>query len=134
MLVRVYLAYNVYSLDGFQLQIGRDKSRALSFEYVSANQRKQRDTGDQGLFPKLKLFPLRYNGGGAIERVNASKVPRTWPMARHPVPNGKGVRLGFDLLASGVPAKVKDKKIKLTIYGVNRDKVTASCRGFLKRR
>lgn len=127
-LVRVLLPYNAYTLDGFQLVIGKDGSRRVSFEQVSAEQRSKRDTGDRDLFPKLKLFPLRYNGGGTIDRVNARSVPGAWPMARYPVKSGKGVRLGFDLLATGVPKKAK--KFRLIVRGVLREKVSFKAPGF----
>lgn len=127
-LARVYLAHNAYTLDGFVFTVGKNKSRAVSFEHVTATQRKQRDTGDKDLFPNLRLFPLRYNGGGAIDRVNARNVPRAWPLARYPVPSGKGVRLGYDVLATNVP---KDAKVfKLTVFGVLGKKVTFKAPGF----
>ncbi len=127
-LARVLLPFNAYTLDGFALQVDRDTSRAVSFEHVSAEQRAKRDTGDEDLFPGLKLFPLRYNGGGTVDRVNASNVPRDWPMARYPVEGGKGVRLGFDLLATGVPPATK--KLKLYVLGVLGEKVTSTPRTF----
>jgi hypothetical protein len=128
-LVRVLLAHNVYTLDGFVFAADKDDSRAVSFEHVSAEMRPQRDTGDQGLFPNLRLFPLRYNGGGDVARVN-ERQPRGWPAGTHRVEMGKGVRLGFDLLATGLPEKVKT--FKLTVFGVAKDKVTAKCKGFRK--
>lgn len=127
-LARVYLERNVYTLDGFVFEVDKDKRRGISFEQVSAEQRDKRDTGDEGLIPGLRIFPLRYNGGGPIERVNASNVPSTWPMARFPVPNGKGVKLGFDLLATEVPKDAK--KFKLTVFSVLGKKVTATCKRF----
>ncbi|MBL4850532.1 MAG: M23 family metallopeptidase [Planctomycetes bacterium] len=127
-LVRVYLARNVYVLDGFVFAVDKDKRRSVSFEHVSATQRAKRDTGDEDLVPGLRIYPLRYNGGGAIERVNSSNVPRGWPMARYPVPGGKGVRLGFDLLATDVPPSAK--KFKLTVFGVLGKKITATGKRF----
>lgn len=127
-LVRVYLERNVYTLDGFVFEVDKDKRRAISFEQVSADQRDKRDTGDVDLVPGLRIFPLRYNGGGPIERVNASSVPSTWPMATHPIPGGKGVKLGFDLLATDVPQDAK--KFKLTLFSVLGKKVTVACKRF----
>ena len=89
----------------------------------------KRDTGDENMLPNLRIFPLRYNGGGTIDRVNSSSVPRGWPMAKYPVPGGKGVRLGFDLLATGLPEKVKS--FKLIIASVLGKKVTAKAKGFV---
>jgi len=129
-LVRVYLQRNVYVLDGFVFAVDKNKQRAVSFEHVSATMRSKRDTGDRDLFQGLRIFPLRYNGGGTIDRVNGSNVPRSWPMARHPVPGGKGVRLGFDLLATDVPDDAK--KFQLTVFGVLGKKITASCKRFQK--
>lgn len=129
-LVRVYLARNVYVLDGFIFAVDKNKQRAVSFEHVSATMRQKRDTGDVDLFSGMRIFPLRYNGGGAVDRVNASNVPRSWPMARYPVPGGKGVRLGFDILATEVPDDAK--KFKLTVFGVLGKKITASCKRFQK--
>ena len=120
------------NLDGFALAVDKDVSRAVSFEHVSATQRDKRDTGDDTLFTNLKLFPLRYNGGGTIDRVNNRSIPSGWPMARYPVPSGKGVRLGFDLLATNVP--VKAKKFKLYVLGVLGEKVTVKARGWANRK
>ena len=126
-LVRVLLPWNAWTLDGVTLGVDGDEHRALSFEQVSAEQRKRRDQGDRDLFPDLRLFPLRYNGGGSLERLNA-EVPPGWPAARRPVA-GKGVRLGFDLLASAVPARAR--RFTLTLTGVAGERVSADCRGFL---
>ncbi|RMG07380.1 MAG: M23 family metallopeptidase [Planctomycetota bacterium] len=127
-LIRVLLPYNAYTLDGFAVVVGKDASRAVSFEYVSANLRDRRDTGDRGLFPGLRLFPLRYNGGGAIDRVNARNQPAGWPAARYPVPMGKGVRLGFDILATDLPPDAK--RIKLVVFGVLGEKITLKAPGW----
>lgn len=127
-LVRVLLPHNAYTLDGIVLAVERDDSRAISFEQVSAERRDQRDTGDADLVPGLRLFPLRYNGGGTVDSVNDDRIPAGWPMARHRVPGGKGVRLGFDLLATHVPAKAR--KFELTLLGVCGERVTARCPGF----
>ena len=129
-LMRVLLPHNAYTLDGFAVVVDRDASRQLSFEQVSAEQRDRRDTGDRDLVPGLKIFPLRYNGGGTIDRVNASSIPRSWPMASHPVEGGKGVRLGFDLLATDLPPKFR--KLKLYLVGVLGEKVELTAPGFLK--
>ncbi len=126
--VRVLLPRNAYTLDGFALQVDKDTSRAVSFEHVSAEQRDRRDEGDEDLFPNLRLYPLRYNGGGTVDRVNAHDVPSEWPMARYPVEGGKGVRLGFDLLASEIPRRTK--KLKLYVLGVLGEKVTDQARTF----
>lgn len=121
-LARVLLPYNAYTMDGFTFVIDGDDSRTVSFEAVSASPaRDKRDTGHESLFPKLRVFPLRYNGGGAIDRVNAKDTPPGWPAARFPVPGGKGVRLGWDVLATDVPAKAK--KIALVVHGVEGEKV-----------
>ncbi len=127
-LVRVLLPYNAYTIDGFVLAVDSDKSRQVSFEHISAARRDERDRGDQDLFAGLRLFPMRYNGGGAVDRVNADSIPRDWPLARHRVESGKGVRLGFDILATDVPEKAK--KFKLTVHGVTGDKVTVTAKGF----
>ena len=44
------------------------------------------------------------------------------------VGGGKGVRLGYDLLASGVPRKLK--KLKLIVLGVLGEKVVVTARSF----
>ncbi len=126
--IRVLLPYNAYTLDGFAVIADKDASRVVSFEYVSAKQRSARDTGDRDLFEGLRLFPLRYNGGGTVDRVNASNCPRGWPMATYPVGGGKGVRLGFDLVATGLSPKVK--KIKLVVLGVLGEKLTFKAPGW----
>ena len=125
---RVFLPYNAYTLDGFVFEVGGDTSRAISFEYVSAEQRDRRDTGDQDLFPHLRLFPLRYNGGGAIDRVQPSRVDGDWPLARYPVAGGKGVRLGFDLRAYDVDPE--EKKFTLIVHGVLGERVKVRAPGF----
>lgn len=127
-IMRVLLPYNAYTLDGFAVIADKDASRAASFEYVSANMRQARDTGDRDLFEGLRIFPLRYNGGGTIDRVNATNRPADWPMATYPVEGGKGVRLGFDLLATGLPPKVK--KIKLVVLGIHGEKLTFKAPGW----
>jgi hypothetical protein len=132
-LVRVLLARNAYGLDGFSLQIDKDRSRSVSFEHVTATQRQTRDTGDKGLFPNLRLYPFRYNGGGMVERLNnGNRAPSSWPVARYPLPNGSGVRLGFDILATNVPEKAK--KLKLTVFSVAKKKVSFACKGFQAKR
>lgn len=127
-LVRVLLPWNAYTLDGFALQVDKDTSRAVSFEHVSAEQRDRRDEGDRGLLPNLRLYPLRYNGGGTVDRVNASDVPRGWPLGRYPVEGGKGVRLGFDLLATDVPPRAK--RLRLFVLGVLGERVSTQARAF----
>jgi len=127
-LARVTLPHNAYTLDGFVVQVGRDTTRAASFEAVSATQRDRRDTGDVDLFAGLRLFPLRYNGGGTIDRVNADSIPAGWPAARFPVAGGQGVRLGFDVLATDVPANAKS--IKLHVLGVAGERVTVPARSY----
>lgn len=130
-LARVYVTYNAYTLDGFTFLVDKDDSRTISFEAVSASpQRSARDTGHESLFPRLRLFPLRYNGGGAIDRVNAKDTPAGWPATRYPVPAGKGVRLGYDLLATDVPAKAK--KLALVVHGVEGERLEVPCRGFAR--
>lgn len=128
-LVRVILPHNAYTLDGFALVADKDASRAVSFEHISHTMHERRDTGDQDLFPGLRLFPLRYNGGGAIDRVNAHSIPAGWPMATYPVAGGKGVRLGYDVLATGLPPKVK--AFKLIVLGVLGEKITIKPKGFV---
>ncbi|MEZ6185622.1 MAG: M23 family metallopeptidase [Planctomycetota bacterium] len=125
---RVFLPYNCYTLDGFVFEVDGNAQRAVSFEHVSAEQRDRRDRGDQDLFPGLRLYPLRYNGGGSVDSVNASNVPRGWPLSRHPVPGGLGVRLGFDVMATDVPKDAK--KFELTVFGVDGEKVKVKARGF----
>lgn len=110
------------------VQVGRDTSRAISFEAVSANLRDRRDTGDADLFPGVRLFPLRYNGGGPIDQVNGRSVPAGWPLARYPVAGGQGVRLGFDVLATGLSPN--DKKLKLHVIGVGGEHLTYPAKGF----
>lgn len=127
-LARVYLERNVYGLDGFAWQVDKDSSRVISFEHVTATMRQKRDTGDQGLIPGLRLFPLRYNGGEALERLNAKRIPSSWPVSRYPVPNGQGVRLGYDVLATGVPADAK--KLTLVVFSVFGKKVKAVAKRF----
>lgn len=129
-LVRVYLPYNAYTLDGFAFIFDKDASRVVSYEHVSAKQRDQRDTGDKDLFPGLRLFPLRYNGGGAIGRVQPGRPPAGWPLGAYPVSGGKGVMLGIDILATGLPPKVK--KVKLIVLGVLGEKVTFKAPGWRK--
>ena len=125
---RVLLPYNAYTLDGFVFEVDKDKRRAVSFEHVSAEQRKQRDRGDSDLFPGLRLYPLRYNGGGSLESVNQRNVPRGWPLSRHAPAGGSGVRLAFDVEATDVPEDAKS--FKLTVFGVGGEKVTVKARGF----
>ncbi|MCA8925945.1 MAG: M23 family metallopeptidase [Planctomycetes bacterium] len=124
---RVLLPYNAYTLDGFVFEVDKDTRRAISFEYVSAEQRDKRDTGDVDLFPGLRLYPLRFNGGGTLEANNARSVPRGWPLARHPI-RGGGVRLGFDLEARDVPKDAKS--FAITVHGVGGERVTVKARGF----
>jgi hypothetical protein len=125
---RVYLPYNAYTLDGFVFQVGKDTSRAISFEYVSAEQRRERDTGDQDLFQNVRLYPLRYNGGGAIDRVQPRSVNGDWPLASYPVSGGKGVRLGFDVRAYDVDPD--EKSFTLIVHGVLGKRVKVKARGF----
>jgi hypothetical protein len=125
--VRVILPHNAYTLDGFAFVADKDSSRVVSFEHVSATAHQDRDTGDVDLFEGFRLFPLRYNGGGAIDRVNARGV-QGWPMATYPVAGGKGVRLGYDFMATGLPPKVK--KFKLVVLGVLGKKITFKAPGF----
>ena len=125
---RVYLPYNAFTLDGFVFQVGNDTSRAISFEYVSANQRDVRDTGDQGLFTNVRLYPLRFNGGGAIDRVQPNRIDGDWPLARYPVAGGKGVRLGYDLRAYDVDPD--ERKFTMIVHGVLGERVKIKAPGF----
>lgn len=126
-LVRVLLPWNVCTLDGVALAIDDDQRRALSFERVTAEQHARRDSGHEDLFPDLRLFPLRWNGGGALDKVNAEQPPG-WPAARVPPPPGQGPRQGFDLLATQVPPRAR--RFVLTLTGVAGERVTVEGRRF----
>lgn len=106
--LRVVLPFNAYGLDGFVLEVDGDRSRALSFEQVSAERRDARDRGDRDLVPGLRVFPLRYNGGAALDRINRpDDLPDGWPARRFPPEAGLGPARAFDLVAEGVPARAR---------------------------
>lgn len=108
LVVRVVLPFNAYTLDGFALDVDGDRSRTLSFEQVTAERHDVRDRGDQDLVPGLRVYPLRFNGGGALDRVNReADLPPEWPARRFPPEAGLGPRRAFDLVATGVPARVR---------------------------
>jgi len=118
---RILIPFNCLSFDGFTLEVDGDRSRSVSFEWVSAMLRDRRDTGDRGLFPKLRLYPLKFNGGEATARLNKpGRIPAAWPANRYPVPGDTGVSLGWDVVAE-VPAAASS--ITLTLRGVNGEKI-----------
>ncbi len=110
LLVRVLVPWNAYTLDGFALDVEGEEggARTVSFEEVTAERRDARDRGDRDLVAGLRLFPLRWNGGGALDRINrAADLPEGWPARRFAPEPGLGARRAFDLEASGLPARAR---------------------------
>jgi hypothetical protein len=124
--LRILLDNNCLSFDGVTLSFGSAaKDRHISFEGVSALLRETRDRGDKDLFPGLRLFPFRFNGGESVDRLNlASRMPASWPARRHQVME-KQALLGWDIEVKDVPSACK--VLKITLRGVLGEKIKTKC-------
>lgn len=124
-IVRVQMANNCLSFDGVTVSLGSGKDRHISFEGVSAVLRDKRDTGNSDLFPKLRLFPLRFNGGEAANRLNDPKrLPSSWPARSIPVAEKQSL-LGWDIVIDDVPETCK--AVTVTLRGVLGEKIKKKC-------
>lgn len=125
-IVRVQMANNCLSFDGVTVSFGGGaKDRHISFEGVSAVLRDKRDTGHKDLFPKMRLFPLRFNGGEGSDRLNnPRRLPSGWPARSIPVAE-KLPLLGWDIVVEGVPESCK--ALTVTLRGVLGEKIKKKC-------
>ena len=111
--LRLLVAHDCESFDGLRLTVDKSPTLGFSFEGVSARLRDRRDRGDQDLFEGLRLFPLRYNGGESVVRLNSKeRLPSSWPARRFAV-KADGAWRGWDIELTELSAQARRIKVKL---------------------
>jgi hypothetical protein len=125
-ILRIMVQYNCLSFDGFSLSFGSSsKERRVSFEGVSALLRDKRDQGDKDLFGSIRLYPLRFNGGETLDRLNvARRLPAAWPAKRLPA-TVKQTLQAWDVVVEDIPES--SKAITVTLRGVLGEKIKLKC-------